>query len=442
MLKLSIVTDSETFRSLREPWHALWERLEHPHLFFSFDWCWNVWKLVAEPRRNALRLVTGTVDGRLVLIWPMMSDHRILRMLSSETLEYRDVIVERSVHEAQWVDEAWEYIVAHVRSDAFIFQNLRSPSVLARKMASLPTVRSIGGGWCPVIRLDAFADWDAYAATLPRSLVSDQRRQWKRLGVAMPQCTFKLIDRADAIGPVMDWLAHHKLRWGSTRGKPTIWFEAEDRRNLLKAIATLALANGTLVLGTLADGNTILSAGLGHVCGSEFLFHAFAYDESYGTYSPSRLLMQRLVQWCMDRGVRTYDFMPGDEAYKRIWSTDYIRTDSFMGALNWKGLAYMRLSESVATIAGPPAALERAYHMIPASLRDLVQRRLRGFRLVENAQGLALAPTEPPQRSADGLPSAAAARQDARAPHGAEDKSFSQSPNELKTAHERGVSSS
>jgi hypothetical protein len=37
----------------------------------------------------------------------MMEDSHVLRKLSSETLEYRDILVEPSEHASQWVDDAW-----------------------------------------------------------------------------------------------------------------------------------------------------------------------------------------------------------------------------------------------------------------------------------------------------------------------------------------------
>ena len=179
---------------MREQWNGLASRLDHPHLFFSFDWCWSAWKLVAERRGYKLRLVTGMLDGRLVLIWPLMMDNGVARMLSSSTLEYRDIIVESSEHASRWIDQAWSFILASLQAHTFIFQNLRHPNALAQKLTQISTASPIGGGWCPVIRLDNFANWDAYTAILPRSLMQDQRRQWKRLRQAIPGISFRLVE--------------------------------------------------------------------------------------------------------------------------------------------------------------------------------------------------------------------------------------------------------
>ena len=391
-LDLSTVEESDGFQSLQEPWDALWTRLDHSQIFSSFDWCWNAWRLVAQRRGHKLRLVCGRVDGRLVLIWPMMEDSGVLRMLSSETFEYRDIIVEPSEHASRWVDDAWSYVLATTRASTFFFQNLRLPNALGAKLAQVPGARQIHGGWCPLVRLDRFADWDAYASTLSKSLVSDQRRQWKRLRQALPAMSFRLIESADMIEPMMAWIGRHKVSWGEARGK-SVWFTSEDIHTLLKSVVDCTLKDGRLVFAMLSDGETTISAGWGYVCGSEFLFHAFTYDVAYATYSPSRLFMENILQYCFRNGIRTFDLMPGEEAYKRIWATEYVRQESYIGALNWRGEMQLRLFRTKTPVL--PVVLRYAYRKLPVRWRKVVQRRLRAYRLVNYA--LSLKPDPNPQ---------------------------------------------
>jgi CelD/BcsL family acetyltransferase involved in cellulose biosynthesis len=206
--------------------------------------------------------------------------------------------------------------------------------------------------------------------------------------------SFRLVGSADAIEPVMDWIALHKAAWGEERGKRG-WFNADDTLALLKSVAKSALNDGRLVLATLSDGNATMSAGWGFVCGGEFLFYAFAYDKAYATYSPSRLFVENLLQHCFRNGIRTFDFMPGDVPYKRIWATDYVREESYIGALNWRGALLLRVCDT-RLVSGMPDALRDVYRILPVRLRNAVQRRLRGYRLVNHALHLTLAPTAPP----------------------------------------------
>ena len=164
---------------------------------------------------------------------------------------------------------------------------------------------------------------------------------------------------------------------------------------MLKSVAKSARDDGRLVLATLSDGDTTISAGWGYVCGSEFLFYAFAYDMDFATYSPSRLFLEGILQYCFRNGIRTFDFLPGDEAYKRIWATDYVHQESYLGALNWRGELLLRFSRT-RFISGLPDALRDMYRRLPVRWRKAVQRRLRAYRLVSYALNLKPAPRPRP----------------------------------------------
>ena len=335
----------------------------------------------------------GRLDGRLVLIWPMMEDSRVLRMLSSETLEYRDIIVEPSEHAQRWVEDAWSHVLATTRASSYIFQNLRLPNALAAKLAQLPNAKLIGGGWCPLVRLDRFADWDAYASTLPKSLVADQRRQWRRVRQALPAVSFSLVDSVDVIEPVMDWISRHKVagvRCGATgglvqrRGYPRpAQVRCEVRSGWQPARACHAVGWGRNDL-----------CWLGLRLRQRIPLSRVHYDTAYATYSPSRLFLEDILRYCFRNGIRTFDFMPGEEAYKRVWATDYVRQDSYIGPLNWRGELLLRFSKT--KFYGVPVVLRDLYRMLPVSWRNAVQRRLRAYRLVNHALNLKPAPRPRP----------------------------------------------
>lgn len=401
---LDLVTDTVAFEALRDDWQRLFESTREPHVFRSFGWCWNAWRLVAEPRGYALRLVTGRIDGALVLAWPMMEKDHVLRMVSAGILEYRDLLVRDSPMSERWIDQTWQFVMESVRPDVVMFQNLRLPNFVAAWIASQRGARAIGGGWCPIIRLDRFDSWDAYARTLPRSLASDQRRQWKRVRHALPGLAFRVVDSPADVEPVVDWITRHKITWAKQRQR-IVWHESDAVSTLLKQVALDNLAAKRLVLAMLADGDTTISAGFGYVYGDEFHFHAFAYDEAYATYSPSRLFLECIVRRCIERGVRAFDFMPGDESYKRVWATDYVRTASYIAPGTLRGAVYLAVSAFATRLRrsdrGPDRGLGRLTKLIPPQIRGSLHRLfgraplLNELALVRHALELKRAPDDP-----------------------------------------------
>jgi CelD/BcsL family acetyltransferase involved in cellulose biosynthesis len=394
-LKLQTVSDSNGFRSLQSDWCALCERGNLQHVFSSFEWWLSAWTLHAEGRGQQLTLVTGRLDGQLVLVWPMVRDGRVLRMLSSGTLEYRDIIVEPVPRASDWVDQAWNYVRSTVDADIFILQNLRLPNRLAERLRQDSSARPIGGGFCPVIRLDQFEGWDSYAASLPTSLMADQRRQWRRLARDLPDVTFRVVESHAEIQQVMDWISRHKIAWAEARQKNPAWYATDSIWENLKRTARTAMDKERLLMVTLADDQRLVSAGWGFMCGDEFLFHAFAYDADYATYSPSRLLLERIVRVCFDRGIRSFDFMPGEEAYKRTWATDYVRTESYTGPLNWRGRYWLAIAERDPLSKRLLQSLKPVYRWFPQPIRMRMGRVVDKYLTVSAA--LKLKPPSPPK---------------------------------------------
>ena len=150
-----------------------------------------------------------------------------------------------------------------------------------------------------------------------------------------------------------------------------------------------------LLLATLADDERLVAAGWGFLCGEEVLFHAFAYDADYSTYSPARLLLERIVKVCFERGIRSFDFMPGSESYKRTWATDYVRTESYTGPLNRRGRFLLAVAARDPLSERFLQSLRPAYQLVPLPVRRRLGRALTKYRSVSAA--LKLKPPRPPE---------------------------------------------
>jgi CelD/BcsL family acetyltransferase involved in cellulose biosynthesis len=369
-LILQVVTEEAVFADLRDEWDGLCLRAADRHFFHRFTWCWHVWKEVASKRGRGLHIVIGREQGRVVVIWPLMIDGRTLRLMSSDTLEYRDVIVEAGPDEEARVRASWRFIRRCGAADVFHFQNLREPSPIRRFLIGSRGFLAVGGGWCPVIRLDRDADADTFMKGLPKALVADQRRQWMRAGEALPGLVFVRVANRPDIEATISWIMQHKVRWLESRDKVAPVFRSGAMHRLLTGVALEAHQRGQLLMGKLCNDQHVISAGFGYKCGDEFLFHVFAYDEAWSRLSPSRLFLEQLVRTCFDEGVSLFDFMPGDEQYKTVWANDLVRTDSCAGPLSLAGalLLRWRLRESRHSPLG--AYVRRVYKRLPGFLRN------------------------------------------------------------------------
>jgi CelD/BcsL family acetyltransferase involved in cellulose biosynthesis len=262
-------------------------------------------------------------------------------------------------------------------ADAFLFQNLRQPSVLGHKLAQVSGARVVKTAKSPVIRLNRFMNWEDYAATLPKSLVSDQRRRWRRLREAVPGICFRRIEGSETIGPILEWITHHKSAWAQGKGRERVWFADKHKRSFLEAILPVAQHEGALMLATLAQDDEWIAAGWGFISGTELTLHAAAFHEAHAACAPTRLLLECLLRWCFEHGIATYDMMPGDEDYKRTWATDCTSVETVFGPLNWRGKLKQALARS---IWNDSSHLGRAFRKLPHAVRETLQSRLAEYR--------------------------------------------------------------
>ncbi|MHB8637263.1 MAG: GNAT family N-acetyltransferase [Fimbriimonadaceae bacterium] len=170
---------------------------------------------------------------------------------------------------------------------------------------------------CLVLELDK--PYDAYVNSLGKSLRYDVRRLEKApftTGVA----SIELAAKATVEASLENLFRLHAMRW-RRRWQPGA-FPARLRRFHLEW-ATRAQANGWLELSVLlAEGEPIGALYAMSLHGSTYYYQA-GMNPSKNAMSPGTLLVAAAIRRAIERGDRTFDFLRGDEAYKRRWKPQH-----------------------------------------------------------------------------------------------------------------------
>ncbi len=363
------------FQALAVEWQQLCGRARDHSLSRRFAWQWLAWTCVAAPRGCRLRLLVGRVDARIVLILPLMQEGIYLRFLSSEKFEYRDILVEDAAQTDVWVAAALTTMRALPGPACLDLRDMLASSTLGSVFASLDSGGLKRIDESPVIRLDRFACWDDYARHLPARMVADQKRQWRRLGRLAGGFAFR-VATIDEVGPMVDWIFTHKLRWAAARGMQVGVFDSDGYRLFSKSILDEALAEGRALLCCIDGEQGVASAGFGFIHDNRFVFYAFAYDAEYAALSPSRLLMEGVIRWCLESKLSTFDFLPGDEAYKRVWADDTLPVIDVLLPLTLAGRTRLFWSRRAVGWMARKHRLRSGYDRLPASLRSRLRELL------------------------------------------------------------------
>lgn len=112
-------------------------------------------------------------------------------------------------------------------------------------------------------------------------------------------------------------VAQKTRRYLETAGRD--YFETPGWRAYFSQMAAREDLGGRVHLSALTVGDRIVATHWGLVSEDTFYWLMPTYEAGpVSRLSPGRLLMEELISWCYDHGVRSFDFGHGDEDYKTM----------------------------------------------------------------------------------------------------------------------------
>jgi CelD/BcsL family acetyltransferase involved in cellulose biosynthesis len=215
-------------------------------------------------------------------------------------------------------------------------------------------------GTCLV--LDLPGTYDDYLATLGKSLRYDVRKLDKSL-FNEGRAKVEMVDEFN-IGKGLDILFdQHKRRWRK-RGLPGAFLgKTQDFHHFW---GRQAIKKGWLQLGMLSlDGNPI-GAIYGMAMRETVYFYQAGFDPAHKSVSPGTLLVASLIRKAISDGRSHFDFLRGDEPYKR----------------RWKPQREHKNVRKVIAVRGPMGELGGRWNLLGSRVEAKIRARLEGKGLV------------------------------------------------------------
>jgi CelD/BcsL family acetyltransferase involved in cellulose biosynthesis len=187
--------------------------------------------------------------------------------------------------------------------------------------SALIEIGSIDQAKCLLLTLPG--TFDEYVKSLSKSLRYDVRRidgkALKEKNASVEWVT------PDTVGHFSrTFFELHKARWKS-RGLPGAFFGKGEE--FQTAWMHHAAYKGWLWMNMLvADGKPV-GCVYAMKFGSTCYFYQAGMDPSASSLSPGTILVAKLIERAIEEGCTTFDFMRGDEPYKRRWKPTHERTN-------------------------------------------------------------------------------------------------------------------
>ncbi len=327
---LEIVSDEDEFLALEPVWDELLSRSAIRTPFMTWDWVSLWW----EEGRGNFQLTIGVVrdaSGTALAIAPLMIGHpvagarRHLRHLTflggigDITSEGLDFIVPRGM-EASLTPLLCQ-----------VFMRLRSQwettflPMIDEASPNLPHIldalRRFGSGTQIVDRYRSHFislpnSWDDIEMSHGQNWRSNHRRKWKKM---LSQHTGRPLQGSTHLTPSesLDVLIRlHSRRWCVSESN----FLRENVLNFHRKLVQRWLPADRLSINILElDGAPGAATYCFHHDGRSWFYQA-GWNADYSDLSIGKMAIAWAVQCAIQRGLREFDFLPGDLPYKQEWS--------------------------------------------------------------------------------------------------------------------------
>ncbi len=368
------ISDDKEFLELGPRWRELEERSGPLNPFLSFEWLSSWWHAFGEGHRLCVLVLER--DGVWMALAPLMLLRRrgftTLQFIGRPFSDYSDFLIagdrESSIAEIlSFCDRevAWDRIeldgVLESAANRPVFESLwKQRPGIARVKSDLVA---------PYIPIRE--PWSTYQAGLRAKLFSDGRRQLRRLE-AQGEVAFERCDDLDtALWTIGELETQKSSRYQDTGARNI--FGGGRLRTFFEDVVRALWDRGVVDVSRVVQNGTTLALHFGFKTNDRFFYYMPSFDDRYRSFSVGRLLNAHLIERAFEDGLREFDFLPGDDAYKYDWTSQRRQVYSFVSyRSSAKGMALFGGQElAMGTLRGSSRArgLVRWLRRLTAGLR-------------------------------------------------------------------------
>lgn len=340
MATVEVYSNLDDLAALSEEWSALAQVDPRATPFQTPEWLLS-WATLYAPSNPQIIVIRDGAD--LVGLFPLMrgrSPWQPLRPMGLGPSDYLHPLLADS----HYADDLWSVVDDLGKGGLVDLHQVRETNPLVRN-------QTIHQATCLV--LDLPASYDDYVKSLGKSLRYDVKR-FDKLSVNL-----RFADSGSLRADLEIFFNLHTARWrqrflpGAFVGNRIKEFHLQwGRRALLK---------GMLWLGILEhEGHPVGGIYVMRHRETAFFYQA-GFDPSAKALSPGSLLVSQLIKRSIEEGLTTFDFLRGDEPYKRRWQPQH-------------ELKNLRLLVS----NGPIGELGARWNLVASRVEEGIRKKLEG----------------------------------------------------------------
>lgn len=312
-MEVVLVERDDEFARLESAWREL-AAMCGARVFQQFEWAHTWFRTIGRKDNHGLCVATGWDGSRLVAVLPLTirryNGVRLAEWMGARTGDYLDALIHPQFDPVKSVESLWQVLrrrkidivrFGQVRTDALIHPWLEQEGAWVEtheESVGIPIVWSSGQQW-----LEA-------QSTSQQSGFRRRGRKLEHLGLS-----FNVWQPSEPLDPVLDFLIAHKRAWMQSHSQDG-FLKTDDGAEFLRDTARSLACRGMLHVSYIRSKEAIAACHVGFLQDNVLSYYIPAYDEKFTKQSVGTVLLDRLVMWACDQGLRRLDLLRGMYDYK------------------------------------------------------------------------------------------------------------------------------
>lgn len=327
--------------SLRDAWLDL-QADGGCHVFQTYGWVSDWLETVGKAQRVEPFIVSVSMGESPCTIIPLCVRRifgiRILTTIGGFHADYAGGVLGR---DNCFTSDLWEQIGILAKKDNVDVIWMRNIPAMIEGMSNPVFNEScLQGDKAHAVSING--SWQEFYESRVKSRIrADSRRQTKRLS-EIGELSFLIANDESEINMLTEMMISQKRARYKAMGVKDQFIEPENRKFYMKRNEGNIGARPH-VSALLVD-DRILAVHWGEIYRGTFYYLMPSHAPEWEKYSPGRLLLEYLLQWCFSAGLQVFDFTGGGEAYKLEWENLVTVLYKYECALTIKGKAFLMTS--------------------------------------------------------------------------------------------------
>ena len=336
-IECQIISDFAQLEELATAWDRLWRSDPHAEVFQRFTWARAWWQSFGSRFKLCVPVVYER--GQVGFILPLVERGGTLRFLGSPQSDYSDMLcchprpaqfLAIALEALLWSAPGWkECILSNLRPDSHIVRAWSELPSQLRRHLQLRVRHS-----CLTIPLGERRE-SVIDSLLASKHMRRRLQKLQKVGVL----SFRHIESpTEAQQQLTHFLRCHRRRCAVFAR--TSAFEQPEMRSMMRTLVAQLDLRRELRFGVLELNGRPLAWSLGFQANGKYAFYQQTFDMDAEEYAPGEVLLHYLLSYAKESVAREFDFLRGDEFYKRRFAsqvsqcrTAYLQRPSIRGRL-------------------------------------------------------------------------------------------------------------